>query len=126
MAIHAVLVAMHFHVFDINKPKDRGPPLEVALVNAKSTDKPTKADILAQANLEGGGNTDADRRAKSPLPVLPNDSPKTDIAVATQRAEALERRTQELMTQMKGAPVAPACRRRSMPRPRSSSPPRAS
>ena len=34
------------------------PPLEVALVNAKSKDKPPVADVLAQANLDGGGNTD--------------------------------------------------------------------
>ena len=51
------------------------PPLEVALVNAKTEAKPTKADILAQANLDGGGNTEPDRRAKTPLPVLPKDSP---------------------------------------------------
>ena len=69
-----------FHLFDPRKLADRGPPLEVALVNAKSTQKPTKADILAQANLDGGGNTDADRRAKTPLPALPKDSPQNDIA----------------------------------------------
>ena len=53
---------------------DRTPPLEVALVNAKSKAKPAVADILAQANLDGGGNTDANRRAKTPLPVLPKAS----------------------------------------------------
>ncbi len=79
IVIHAVLLAIKFQPFDLQKMLDRGPPLEVALVNAKSTAKPTKADILAQANLDGGGNTDADRRAKTPLPVLPKDSPNAEL-----------------------------------------------
>ena len=48
----------------------RSPPqsLEVVLVNSKSATRPDKADALAQANLDGGGNTDENRRAKTPLP----------------------------------------------------------
>jgi hypothetical protein len=68
LLVHAIVLTIHFVPFDLTKMVDKGPPLEVALVNAKTTAKPTKADILAQANLDGGGNTDADRRAKSPLP----------------------------------------------------------
>ena len=51
------------------------PPLEVVLVNSRSREAPPKADALAQANLDGGGNADADRHAKSPLPVLRHDAP---------------------------------------------------
>jgi periplasmic protein TonB len=76
-------------------------------VNARTAAKPTKADILAQANLDGGGNTDANRRAKSPLPVLPKDSPDQQVAVATQQVDALERQTQELMTQLRSAVPVP-------------------
>ena len=68
--LHMVVLALHFSPIEL-PTFDRGPPLEVALVNAKSQSKPTKADILAQAHLDGGGNTDANRRAKTPLPVLP-------------------------------------------------------
>ncbi len=107
LAIHAVLLALKFHLFD-PRMSDRGPPLEVTLVNAKSTVKPTQADILAQANLDGGGNTDEDRRAKTPLPALQKDSPQIDISVTTRKAEVLERRAQELITALKGVPVAPA------------------
>jgi periplasmic protein TonB len=108
LAIHAVLLAIKFQVFDPRTLSDHAPKLEVALVNAKSTTKPTKADILAQANLDGGGNTDADRRAKTPLPVPPRDTASNDLALTTQKAEALERRAQELMSQLKsGSPVAP-------------------
>jgi periplasmic protein TonB len=104
--LHLVVLTIHFSPFDLKSLTDRGPPLEVALVNAKTVAKPTKADILAQANLDGGGNTDANRRAKSPLPVLPKNSPDQQVAVATERVEALERQTRELLTQLKSAPVA--------------------
>jgi len=108
IALHAVVLAIKFQPFDLKKMLDRGPPLEVALVNAKTKAKPTKADILAQANLDGGGNTDADRRAKSPLPVLPKDSPNNEISVATRKVQELERAAQELMTRLKSTPTAPA------------------
>ena len=108
LAIHGLLLAVRFHGFVPMKMPDRGPPLQVALVNAKSDTRPTKADILAQANLDGGGNTDADRRAKTPLPVPPKDRAANDIAITTQKAEILERRAQALITQLKGAPAAPA------------------
>ncbi|MBA2623683.1 MAG: energy transducer TonB, partial [Chthoniobacterales bacterium] len=96
-----------FRPFDLRHLSDKGPPLEVALVNAKTQAKPTKADILAQANLDGGGNTDAPRRAKTPLPVLPRSNPEQQVAVATQSVEKLEHDTQELMTQLQSVPVVP-------------------
>jgi periplasmic protein TonB len=105
LLVHAVILAIHFSPFDLRQMIDRGPPLEVALVNAKTTARPTKADILAQANLDGGGNTDADRRARTPLPVLPLNNPDQQVAVATQKVETLEQQTRELMTQIRAAPV---------------------
>ena len=108
IVIHAVLLAIRFQPFDLQKMFDREPPLEVALVNAKSATKPTKADILAQANLDGGGNTDANRRAKTPLPVLPKDSQTAELTVATQKVRTMEQQTKELMARLKSAPTAPA------------------
>ena len=105
IALHAVVLAIKFKAIDLSNMFDRGPMLEVALVNAKSPTKPTKADILAQAHLDGGGNTDADRRAKTPLPVMPKDEPSNDLSVATQQTIALERQTQELLTQLRSTPT---------------------
>jgi protein TonB len=99
--LHAVVLAIRFAPFDLSMHDRNGPPLEVALVNAKSKTKPTKAEILAQHHLDGGGNTDANRRAKSPLPVLPHESENTELALATQKVEALEQHAKELMTQLK-------------------------
>src|SRR5438552_18094339 len=108
IVLHGVLLAVRFSPFDLSKVQDSAPALEIALVNAKSKSKPTKADILAQANLDGGGNTDAQRRAKTPLPVLPRDSPNNELAVATQKVEQLEKQVRELMAQLKSAPAVPA------------------
>jgi len=107
IVLHMIVLAIRFS--PLQMPSfDRGPPLEVALVNAKSASKPTKAEILAQAHLDGGGNTDANRRAKSPLPVLPRDSEKTDLSVATQKVEDLEQQAHEMITQLRArAVVAP-------------------
>jgi protein TonB len=106
LLVHFVVLMIHFSPFDLTHFTDKGPPLEVALVNAKTAAKPSKADILAQANLDGGGNTDADRRAKTPLPVLPLNNPEQQVAVATQKVETLEQQTRELMTQLRSTPVA--------------------
>ena len=105
IVLHAVLLAVRFHPFDLSKVQNPTPALEVALVNAKSKSKPTKADILAQANLDGGGNTDANRKAKTPLPALQKAGITGEVAVATQRIEALEIEARELMTRIKGAPT---------------------
>ena len=103
--VHSIVLALKFSPFDLSALDRNAPPLEVALVNAKSKSKPAKANILAQAHLDGGGNTDANRRAKSPLPVLPHDSASTDLAVAAQRVERLEQQARELMTQLGTAAV---------------------
>jgi protein TonB len=105
--LHAFVLALKFSPFDLSALDRNGPLLEVALVNAKSKAKPTKAEILAQANLDGGGNTDADRRAKTPLPVLPREHVHRELGVATQKVEQLETRTRELMTQLRAAPAVP-------------------
>ena len=103
IVLHAVVLALKFSPFDLSVFDRSGPPLEVALVNAKSKTKPTKAEILAQHHLDGGGNTDANRRAKTPLPVLPKESNSTEFAVASQKVETLEKETKELMTQLRSA-----------------------
>jgi len=103
--LHMVVLAIHFSPVKVPTFDRNGPPLEIALVNAKSESKPTKADILAQANLDGGGNTDANRRAKTPLPAPLRDSATQDLSLATQQVAALEQRSRELLTQLKSTPV---------------------
>lgn len=74
--------------------------LEVVLVNNKTQAQPTETETLAQANLDGGGNTDADRRAKTPFPVLPKSKPSIDDLAAQQKVKRLEQEAKKLMTAM--------------------------
>ena len=76
-------------------------PLQVVLVNSKSKTRPDQADALAQANLDGGGNTTEDRQAKTSLPTISDDQQFTPEQVAKRVAE-LEQESKRLMTRMKG------------------------
>ena len=105
LLLHAIILAVRFVTDD--RPPAITPPIEVVLVNSKSSTKPYKADVLAQANLDGGGNTDQKRRAKSPLPSLPNESLSNDLAVATQRQQSLEREARELLARAKAMSAIP-------------------
>ena len=120
LLLHAVVIAtLSFSPPDPKRFKDKMPPLEVVLVNAKTKTEPDKADALAQANLDRGGNTEQERKAKSPLPVSkrkPAESkakPDADTQRAAkaarvaaeaerqqQRVAELEKKAQELMTQV--------------------------
>jgi periplasmic protein TonB len=102
LALHLFLMfAVGFKMPDKAALSNLHQPLEVVLVNAKTVSKPVKADALAQANLDGGGNTDADRRAKSPLPLTQQKKQATEITFAQRRVEQLEREAKELLAQKK-------------------------
>lgn len=75
-------------------------PLQVVLVNTKSATRPSKADALAQANLDGGGNTPEDRRAKTPLPAIRDDTRFTPEK-RSKRVAQLEEETKRLLTKLK-------------------------
>jgi len=75
-------------------------PLQVVLVNSKSQSSPQQADALAQANLDGGGNTPEDRQAKTPLPTLQDDTRFTPEQTAKHLA-TLEAESKKLLTQLK-------------------------
>ncbi|TAG72102.1 MAG: TonB family protein [Burkholderiales bacterium] len=101
VAAHAIVLSIHFELPKLFRSPSNSPPLEVSLVNAKTNTRPTKADFLAQANLDGGGNTDAKRRLSSPLPRAAIDAQQTQLALAQEQVQALERETRELMRQLK-------------------------
>src|SRR5512134_188074 len=96
--LHALIIfGVSFTLPDLSKLGAQA-PLEVTLVNAKTQARPEKADALAQANLDGGGNTDAKRRARSPLPVPVEDKQGAKLSLAQKRVQQLEREAKQLMT----------------------------
>lgn len=77
--------------------------MDVVLVNAKTKERPLKADALAQANLDGGGNTDENRRAKTPLPAIDQQTAKNEAVAQQEHIRQLEQEMKTLMTQAKSA-----------------------
>ncbi len=67
IAVHAALLTVRFVNPEAFNRVFEDTPLEVILVNAKTSDKPTKARAIAQTNMAGGGDKDKGR-ATSPLP----------------------------------------------------------
>lgn len=118
IVIHAAILTVHFQP-ELKKLKDSLHSLNVVLVNAKTKSTPDKAELLAQASLDRGGNTEANRKMKTALPapkekttevkLQPNaearsaaKSAKTKAQEAREqkRVDELEKQAQELLTQI--------------------------
>lgn len=85
-ALHALLIlGVGFDLVpDLRKP---APPLtlDITLVHQRSEQPPEQADYLAQAQLDGGGNTSEKVRPQGPLSV-PNVEPEPGDAPLTTQA----------------------------------------
>ena len=102
IAIHAFLIiGLGFKLPGFPRWDEPHNVMDVVLVNAKSAKRPEKADALAQANLDGGGNTDQKLRAKSPLPALEQRETTRELHAAEGQVRRLEAEAKELMTRMK-------------------------
>jgi protein TonB len=75
-------------------------PLEVVLVNARSTEAPTKAQAIAQANLAGGGEAEAGI-ATSPLPPSPSELIGDDQSTPPRRSSSMQEEQQQMLTQIR-------------------------
>ena len=100
LVFHGSLLTLRFVDPDRFNRVFRDTPLEVILVNARSTEPPTKAQAIAQANLAGGGNVEKGR-AQSPLPAHATaeigDAPED----ARRRIEQLQEQQQQLLAQIR-------------------------
>ena len=100
IVFHAVLLLITFAPPDFNSSGFTS-QLDVVLVNSKTASRPVKADALAQANLDGGGNTEADRRARTNLPKL-DAEPSQEVQLAAKRVQKLEEEAQRLLQLAQG------------------------
>jgi protein TonB len=97
IVLHLIFMVMNFSAEPPRKKvRDRG--LEVILVNSRSITKPDPRHVqaLAQTSLDGGGNTDQDRRASTPLPPTPHAQTGDQIEQIKRRIEAQETKRHEL------------------------------
>lgn len=99
ISLHAVLLMIRFvapQVFDV---KAQDPGIEVVLVNTRSERKPSKAELLAQANLEGGGDKDRGRSA-TPLPNVGIERKGDALEEARRRLEQLDTEQRKLLSSL--------------------------
>ena len=75
-------------------------PLEVILVNAKSSEKPDVAKAIAQTSLAGGGDTEKGR-ATSPLPPSAFTNLGDAAEEAQRRLESMQEQQTQLLAQIK-------------------------
>lgn len=99
-AVHGMVLSTQFVQVNPRLFEDPNLPMEVVLVNAKSADSPLNPDALAQVNLAGGGNTDEDRRLKSPLPASPKTQAGSEEAALQTRVSELEKQAKTLLSQL--------------------------
>ena len=102
IAVHAVLLTVRFVDPEGFNRIFQDTPLEVILVNAKTTEKPdpSKVQAIAQHTLAGGGDADKGR-ATTPLPASAltemGDSPED----AQRKIEALQEQQMMLLAQVR-------------------------
>ncbi len=98
LAMHAAVLAVHFS--HPAKLKTQASVLEVALVNAGSQAAPAQPKLLAQKQLNGGGQA-ASGQASSPLPRTAAESAdEIVLAALRRRQEQLEAEQLRLYTQL--------------------------
>ena len=100
LGVHAGLLAVHFTDPQVLQRAFSDQPLEVILVNARSTTTPELAQALAQVNLAGGGDA-AKGRATSPLPATATLAPGDATEDASRRIENLQNEQQQLLAQIR-------------------------
>jgi protein TonB len=96
--LHGTLLAVKFVPPDFaNSMREKA--LDIILVNSKSARKPHEAQALAQANLDGGGNADENRRAQTPLPPTRQQEVGSDLQQMQRRVQELEAAQQKMLVQ---------------------------
>ncbi len=93
--VHAVVLTTRFVDPERFDRVFQDKPLEVILVNARSSEKPDAAKAIAQASLAGGGELEKGR-ATSPLP----PSALTDLGDAAENAQRKAESMQQQQTQL--------------------------
>lgn len=99
LLLHGALLAVRFAPPEMPKARPLASSLEIILVNARHDKAPRKADALAQANLDGGGQAELGR-AKSPLPNLQQSVDGNHLETQRRRIAELEQQQSRLLTQL--------------------------
>ncbi len=100
VAVHAVLLTVRFVDPESFNRVFQDTPLEVILVNTKTSERADKAQAIAQASLAGGGEA-AKGRATSPLPPSALSEMGDAAEDAQRKIEAMQEQQTLLLAQIK-------------------------
>ena len=100
IAVHALLFTVRFVDPERFNRVFQDTPLEVILVNAKTSERPDKAQAIAQASLAGGGEASAGR-ATSPLPYSALTAIGDDLEEAQRKMDQMLEQQTQLLAQVR-------------------------
>ncbi|MBS0291857.1 MAG: TonB family protein [Proteobacteria bacterium] len=100
VGVHALLLSVRFIDPERFNRVFQDTPLEVILVNAKTSERPDKAQAIAQASLAGGGDA-AKGRATSPLPYSALTSIGDDLEEAQRKMDQMLEQQTQLLAQVR-------------------------
>lgn len=100
VAVHAALLGVRIVDPESFNRVFKDTPLEVILVNARSTEPPLKAQAIAQAALAGGGEANSGR-ATSPLPPSATTVVGEAPEEASKRIQNLQEQQNQLLAQIR-------------------------
>lgn len=125
LVLHGLLLLIQFRLPDSKPVRDKG--LEVVLVNTRHAKAPDKPDVLAQTNVDGGGNTEQNVRPSTPLPPQPTRRDGDALIEAKRRTPEPVRDQKQVITREKApAKVAAAPKKVEQPLPKPEPPPQLS
>ncbi len=100
VVVHMTLLAVDFRVPDASQPNEFA-ELKVILVNNKSLVTPTELKVVAQMNLNGGGNTNENLESQTNL--SESDMLTEEfIQISSRRIAALEEKARNLIEALDG------------------------
>jgi len=102
VAAHAALLAVRFVDPERFNRVFQDTPLEVVLVNSRTTERPDKAQAIAQATMAGGGEAQAGR-ATSPLPPSMLTAVGDASEESQRKIEAMQTQQMMLLAQVRQA-----------------------
>jgi protein TonB len=101
LVLHCALLVLRFAPPAPLKFAPSDSPIEVVLLNAQSERRPLKPEVLAQVDMEGGGDRDTGR-ARSPLPAEARVSDGIELRQQRKRVEDLEEQQRRLLAMARG------------------------
>jgi len=109
LLLHATLLALKFSPPAPVRFAPEDAQIEIVLLNAQTDTRPRTPEVLAQVDMEGGGDRDSGR-ARSPLPADVRVEDGTDLRVQRRRVQELEEQQRRLLALASQQARVPAAR----------------